>query len=422
VIDATGAPPRQAVSILIEAGRIARIAPALEPPSGATVIDAAGKFVIPGLWDMHGHLDPPERTARRMVGWGVTGVRDMYSGFAPAAIARWRTQPDVPRVAISGFLDGPLMLTGGPAPPGAAAVANAEEARTAVQVLASQGIEAIKVYNSLSRDTYFAIAEEARRIGMPFIGHVPEAVSPAEAAQAGQLSQEHLLNVLLACSTREEELRAERVALLTDPGVSPAERARLLGFPKPEGLFETYSQEKAAKLFETFVDYGVWQTPTLVLLKHFAEDTDAVRKLPFMQDLDAQQIAAFQARVRALLERHQRLVGDMHRAGVKFLAGTDANASTPVPTGLGIHQELELLVESGFTPLEALQTATYNAGFYFGILSLMGTVEEGKIADLLLLDADPLADIRNTRQIHAVIMRGVYFGRETLTAWRETPN
>jgi hypothetical protein len=404
---------------LIEGGRIRRIAAAIEPPDGARVVDLSGKFLIPGLWDMHTHLSPFERTTRRLVAWGVTGARDMYSGYEPSAVMALRARPDAPRTVLSGLLDGPLLLTGGPLPPGAAAAGTAEEARTAVQILATKGIEAIKVYNSLPREAYFAAADEARRIGMPLIGHVPEAVSPAEAARAGQLSQEHLINILLACSTREDELRAERIALLSDTSVSPSERARLLGFPKAEGLFDTYDPEKAARLFQTFVDYGAWQTPTLVLLKYFAEGGEAVRSLSYMRDLSASQLAAFQERVRALLVRHQQLVGDMHKAGVRFLAGTDMNVTTPVPPGISLHQELELLVQSGLTPMEALQTATYNAAFYVGLLSLLGTLEEGKAADVVVLDANPLDDIRNTRRIHSVVMRGSYYTREVLDRFLE---
>jgi len=111
-------------------------------------------------------------------------------------------------------------------------------------------------------------------------------------------------------------------------------------------------------------------------------------------------------RIRALLDRYRKLVGDMHRAGVQFLAGTDASSFTAVVPGAGLHDELALLVDSGFTPMEALQTATRNPAVYFGKLAEWGTVEVGKSADLVLLDADPLKDIRNTRKIRAVMLRG----------------
>jgi imidazolonepropionase-like amidohydrolase len=312
------------------------------------------------------------------------------------------------------LIDGSLR---GPAP-GSYAVSNAEEAKAAFDLLASSGADFIKVYSSLSRESYLAIADEARRLGVPFAGHVPEAVSPAEAARAGQLSQEHLLNLLLAASTEEGSLREARLRDMADPNLTASERARRLGFPEPEGLFDTYDEDKAEALFETFVDYGIWQTPTLTLLQHFAAGGEPVMRLPFMQDLAGPEKEAeraeFFGRVSRLLERHKQLVGDMHRAGVQFLAGTDSSPATPVPLGTGLHDELELLVESGLTPMEALQTATRNPAFYFGILTLLGTVETGKVADLVILNANPLEDIRNTRQIDAVVMRGVHFARPAL--------
>jgi hypothetical protein len=209
---------------------------------------------------------------------------------------------------------------------------------------------------------------------------------------------------------------------------------RLRACPLPEGLFDSYSEEKAADLFRKFVRNGTWQTPTLVLLAGFAraQDDDFVhdprrRYLPpswldawdpqkafFLKDLSSADWDALNRRIRALLARHQKLVGDMHRAGIEFLAGTDANGTNPVLPGFGLHDELALLVESGLTPLEALQSATRNPARYFGKSAEMGTVEAGKAADLVLLDADPLLDIRNTQKIRAVVMRGRYYSRQDL--------
>lgn len=419
VIDGTGADPIPGVSVLMDAGRIVEIAPDLAPPADAVVVEGEGRFAIPGLWDMHAHLTDFQRNAHQMLVYGVTGVREMYTGFAPSALAPLRARRDFPRLALAAFFDGPLFGANGAVPPAAYSVTTDEEARTAVKLALIERADFLKVYNNLPREAYFAIADEARKRGVLFAGHVPEAVSPKEAAAAGQISQEHLINILLASSTNEEELRAQRLAVMNDPQLSSAARARELGFPNPGGLFETYDEAKAADLFSTFVDYGVWQTPTLVLLKHFAEGGDQIRSLPVVADLDDEGFAAFQQRAARLLERHQQLVGDMHRAGVSFLAGTDASANTPVPYGLGVHEELELLVEAGMTEMEALQTATRNPAFYFGLLTLSGTLEPGKIADIVLLNANPLEDIRNTRQVEGVVMRGSYFPPETLEILRE---
>ncbi|MEO5926056.1 MAG: amidohydrolase family protein [Bryobacteraceae bacterium] len=401
VIDATGGPAIPNVSVVLRGGLIDRIESGITPPEGATVIDATGKFMIPGLWDMHVHLTDLGPDFRTLLKYGITGVRDMYSGFAPDVYSPWRTRPETPRIVAAGMIDAPVR----PPSPGAIAVQTEEEARYAVRLLAANRAEFIKVYSSLSREAYFGLADEARRIGIAFAGHVPESVPPAEAAEAGQLSQEHLINILLSCSSREDELRAERVKLLTDATLSVMDRARRFGWPQEAGLFDTYDPQKAARLFETFVDHGVWQVPTLVVSKYHAES----KGLMMMEGLRDETYPAFHAHVRNVWMRYQQLVSDMHTAGVQFLAGSDAGPATGVPLGISLHEELELFVRSGLTPMQALQTATRNPAFYFGILTLMGTVEEGKSADLVILDANPLEDIRNTRKIWAVVMRGKFF-------------
>jgi cytosine/adenosine deaminase-related metal-dependent hydrolase len=434
VIDMTGTPPGKDLTVVVANGRIQSIAKKIRAPGGALVVEAKGKFLIPGLWDMHMHLGPPEIFFPLLVANGVTAVRDMFSGLPLNTIRTWRAQPDAPRIVAAGFIDGPPMLLNGIPPPGAFAVANPDQARFAVHAIAQSGFDFVKVYSSVPRQAYFALAEEARAVGIPFAGHVPEEVSPAEASDAGQRSEEHLLNILLACSTREEELRAERIRTMLDPKMSGEERMRTLAFPPAEGLFDSYSEEKAASLFRTFVKNGTWQTPTLAVLAGFARmgDEEFVhdprrsyllpawneawdpRKTFFLRDLPPKGWDELKTHIRALLERHEKLVGDMHRAGVEFLAGTDTNGYNPVFPGFGLHDELALLVDSGLSPLEALQCATLNPARYFGLDREMGTVEPGKAADLVLLNADPLRDIHNTQKIEAVVKRGRYYSRRDL--------
>jgi Amidohydrolase family len=440
VIDVTGGARRTNVDVAIENGRIAAIKKGVHIRRGATVIEAKGKFLIPGLWDMHIHLGPPEIFFPLLVANGITGVREMYSGIPIQTIRGWRARADVPRIFAPGFIDGPPMLSNGAPPPGAIAVATPNDARFAVRALAQSGVDFIKVYNSIPREAYFALAAEARAIGIPFAGHVPEGVSPLEASEAGQRSQEHFINILLACSTEETELRAARVGAMLDDHLSGEARMRLLAFPDPAGLFDSYSEEKAANLFRAFVRNGTWQTPTLALLDGFARarDEDFVhdprrkyltkqwsdawdpRNTFFLRDLTPEAYATLNTQIRALLERYKKLAGDMHRAGVEFLAGTDANGWNPVYPGFGLHDELALLVASGLTPLEALQAATIHPARYFGIERETGSIETGKAADLVLLDADPLADIRNTAKIAAVVMRGRLYTRADLDAMLES--
>jgi imidazolonepropionase-like amidohydrolase len=303
-----------------------------------------------------------------------------------------------------------------------------------VRALASSGVDFLKVYNSIPRDAYFAIADEARLAGIPFAGHVPEAVSNGEASDAGQLSEEHLINMMLDCSTDAEALRAARIATMISDKITGEARLRALAWPDPEGLLDTYSEEKAARLFAKFVTNGTWQTPTLVVLAGFARAHDDSfthdprrRFLPrqwtdswdpratiYLRDLSPEDYEALLLRIQALLARYKKLVGDMRKAGVEFLVGTDASGWNPVLPGFGLHEELALLVESGLTPMEALQSATRNPARYLNKLAEMGTVEVKKAADLVLLNADPLVDIHNTQKIEAVIMRGRYYSRKEL--------
>jgi hypothetical protein len=436
VIDATGADPRPGMSVGIDQGRITAIKKKIRAPKGAEIVDGGGKFLIPGLWDMHVHIGAPEIFFPLLVANGITGVREMFTGIPIQTIREWRMRAGVPRIIAAGFLDGPMMLNNGTPPPGAFAVANPAEARFAVRALAETGVDFLKVYNSIPRDAYFAIAEEARAIGIPFAGHVPEAVSTGEASDAGQLSEEHLINVMLDCSTNADALRAARIAIMTSDKITGEARLRALAWPDPDGLFDTYSEEKAAQLFAKFAKNGTWHTPTLVVLQGFAHARDENFThdphrvfLPkqwtdswdpqvtfYLRDLSPEDYDALHLRIGALLDRYKKLVGDMRKAGVEFLAGTDASGWNPVIPGFGLHDELALLVEAGLTPMEALQSATRNAARYLNKLDEMGTVEVKKAADLVLLNADPLEDIRNTQKIEGVVMRGRYYSRKNLNA------
>jgi hypothetical protein len=384
------------------------------------------------------HITAPEIAFPLLVANGITGVREMYSGIALAAVRQWKLRPDAPRLFAPGFVDGPLMGGGG-SWPDAVAVANAEQARLAVRLLQADGADFLKVYSSVPREAFLALAEEARAVGIPIAGHVPEEVSPLEASEAGMRSEEHLNNILLTASTRELQLRAERVATMYDPQITGEQRLRLLAWPLLSGLVDTYDETKAAALFETFRKNGTWQTPTLAILAGFAHELDDEfvndphrRFLPktwtsnwdphaivYLRDLSPAEYEVLHQRMRMLLTRYMKLVSDMHRAGVELLAGTDTNPFNPVLPGWGLHEELALLQDSGLTPIEALQTATRNPARYFGILSETGTIEEGKSADLVLVDADPLEDIHNTQKIGGVVLRGHYYSRHDLDAMLE---
>ena len=419
VIDANDAEAAADQTVMIQGNRITALGKTGEVsvPDGATIVDATGKFLIPGLCDMHVHTLHEGR--RKLffplfIANGVTTVRDMgspYSELEP--VKKLRKQVD------SSELLGPRILAAGPIVDGphpmfpelSIAVSNDIEARQAVEDLQRAGADFIKVYSRLPRAAYFAIADEARLRNIPFAGHVPESVSALQASDAGQRSIEHLSGVRLACSTSETELRQELIEARAKPDASLLYRALRRVYAMSR---ETYNAEKADALFSRFVANDTWQVPTLVVARFVAQNSknpkqgrvalqnkQVLRQNPRPMELTEDEFES----VSTTSQNAFDLVVAMKRAGVRFMAGTDAPNPFVVP-GRSLHDELVLLVQAGFTPLEALQCATRNPAEYFGKLDTLGTVEKGKIADLVLLDADPLEDIGNTRKIWAVILNG----------------
>ncbi|MGH9555701.1 MAG: amidohydrolase family protein, partial [Terriglobales bacterium] len=369
--------------------------------------------------------------------YGVVGVRDMGGDWARLAELR--------KELAVGTLQGAALLAAGPfvdgpqeANPTVIPVTNAEQARAAVRKLKAEGVDFIKVQAGLSREAFLAVADEARKLGMVFAGHVPEALNAVEVSDAGQKSIEHVspalpgdAGILLACSSREEELRRELKALReleANPNASAGEyRARTRKLQAD--LLDSYDAEKAAAVMTRLARNQTWVVPTLVWSQSFRplskEDTGA--SLPMNQlpaKLRQRWLAGRQRYLDAVapetLALNQRVarksvefVGALQRAGVPLLAGTDSTDAFVV-AGFSLHQELELLVAAGLTPLLALQTATLHPARFLGQASARGSVDKGRAADLVLLDANPLEDIRNTRRISAVVIGGKYIPRNDL--------
>ena len=430
IINTAGGPNQTGMTVFITGDRITDIIKTgkVRPPKGAQVIDAAGKFVIPGLWDMHVHWYDA-RYLRLFIANGVTGVRQMW-GF-PMHHA-WREE------IAKGSLLGPRQVIAstpidGPKPfyPGVISVGNENEARQAVRKVRESGADFIEVDGRLSREAYFAIADESRKLGIPFAGGVPYSIRAAEASEAGQKSLEYLRGIWLACSTQEEELMKESEYNLE--GFSyrqPRTRSQLDADRKlQDRIFETYNAEKAAALFALFVKNGTWQCPTLTMERgmSYLDDRNFTndRRLKYLpknikerwdpknNSFVSSNTAEDWAMRKKVFAKKLELVKSMRRAGVKFIAGTDLANPYCFP-GLSLHDELGLLVKAGLTPMEALQAATYNAAEFLGMKDSLGTVEAGKIADLVLLDADPLVDIANTRKIAAVVVGGKYLAKSSL--------
>ena len=420
VIDVTGGPPRTDATVVVRGNRIVSVgaADSLQMPADAQVVVGRGKFLIPGLWDMHVHAAWPniaDAVGELFVANGVTGVRDMWGD--PGLIRDWRSRVADhdgrrPRIVASGNLvDGP-----DPVWPNSIRVGNAEEARKVVRSQQREGADFIKVYSHLPRDAYFAIADEAKRLGIPFAGHVTIAITAAEASDAGQRSIEHLTGVALGCSSVEPELMREVERTIASRGWAAAS---VLERGAGALIDSTYDAARCRSLAERFVRNETWQVPTLTVRYNMTHlDDPALESDPRLRfvphfvrqrwydrvetiDRGTARAAAQQAQYR----REVAIVGQLFRAGVPILAGTDELNPYCLP-GFSLHDELARLVDAGLTPLGALQAATLNPARFLHATDSLGTVSAGKVADLVLLDADPLADIRNVSRIAAVVING----------------
>ncbi len=419
VIDVTGAPAMAHRTVIVRDNKIEEVAGPREGAAkqGGTHIDGTGKFLIPGLWDMHVHMvfgdwfpRGKEVTLPLFVANGITGVRDM--GGELEVLQQWRREISAgtlvgPRIVMSGpMLDGPQ-----PRFPSSIAIKTPEDGRRAVDDLKHRGADFIKLQSLIPRDAVFAIADEAKKQGITFVGHVPDAVRALEASNAGQKSFEHLIGIF--------------------EGSSPLEDEFIKGAKTESKFLSTYDPKRAAALFAVLAKKHTWQCPTLVWERggnlidetDFAHDTRA-KYVPaywkdvtwkrftdeVMHDFNTDDLATRKRFVAKELE----VVNEMHRAGIPFLAGTDTPPGVYVFPGFSLHEELQRFVAAGFTPMEALQTATVNPAKFLEMEDRLGTIEKGKLADLLLLDANPVDDIRNTQKIAGVIVNGRYLSRADL--------
>jgi Amidohydrolase family len=289
-----------------------------------------------------------------------------------------------------------------------------------VRTLKRSGYDFIKVYQFLPRETYLAIAEEAKKQKIDFAGHVPFALTAGEASDAGQKTFEHIFGVTIACSTQESSLR---------PSLADAAARVSDSFPDHMALFvrneteplASYSDQKAGELFKRLARNGTYAVPTLVLHRSLGigpapqpRNDERLKYMPAnIRQLFTWELGFFTSPYQPVYERLLAVTGALHRAGVKILAGTDTYNSYVYP-GFSLHDELKLFVEAGMTPLEALQTATLNPARSLNRSGSLGTVEKGKLADLVLLDANPLEKIGNTRRIAGVVVNGKYLKKESL--------
>lgn len=416
-------------TVVVTGNRISAVGPSsqAEVPATARRIDGRNKFLIPGLWDMHVHAATPwfgDFFMPLLVAHGVTGVRDMFT--SAAAVAEWR------RRVASGEWPGPRVggygqLVDGQPPiwPGSVVAKTPEDGIRIVDSMKAAGADFVKVYSRLLPETFAAIATRAKAIGIPFAGHVPSLVRPAEAARAGIRTVEHLQQALQGCSSREEELLARYGAAARSPGgwdsASAVSRRQIPLY------LASHDPERCRALGREFARAPTWMVPTFTVLRSISRLDDTTlatdERLQYVpgflksgwnpkNDFRFRMITpAGWAVRRQVYARQLEIARLLRESGVRFLAGTDL-ANPYIFAGSSLHDELGLFVSVGFSPLEALQAATIEPARFLGVTDSLGTIAAGQVADLVLLDADPLANIENVRRVAVVVANGRVFDEE----------
>jgi imidazolonepropionase-like amidohydrolase len=403
VIDMNSSKPKTDYTVIVQDEKISIVGKTgkIKIPSGIKIIDATGKYLIPGLWDMHIHCFNYENGKSNLPGliaFGITGVRDM--GTPLSDILRLRKETSEGKILSPRmYITGPLLetsLTGELANNKLLMSAGTkQEVEQAISVLKNAKVDFIKIDNSIPREAYFLIASETKKQNISFIGHLPYTISALEASIAHQKSIEHLGGggadgILCSCSYKETQLN-DSISKWTK---NPFELDNIVFYKSSftKLILDTYDTTKAKKLFYLFVKNKTWQTPTLVVL-----DSTWKWNSDRLNEIDKQ----YGIKIR---QKQFELVKMMQQIGVGLLAGTDLPIDNPK-----LLDELEKLVLSGLTPYQALQTATINPAKFLNIENISGTIENGKFADLVLLDANPLENISNIRKIKAVVVNGKLF-------------
>ena len=396
-----------------------------------SVIFLTGKYVLPGLWDMHTHVWMAESFFPLFLANGVTGFRDMFGSvqqlrtWRKAIAAGNKSYPDF-------YFSGPIVDGPKPIWPGSVAVSNTYQAKAAVDSIKNiLKTDFVKVYSLLPRASYFAIAEECKKLKIDFVGHVPNLVTALEAANAGQKCLEHLTGVLEVASDSSDKyykvLRAQDAGTVkADLGTDTSLLNRI---ERRKMLVRTFNEEKLKSIAKELAAKHTWICPTLIVNYNIANLDDTLLATDsrmkyisnFMKNFwNPKQDFRFRSATKEFFEvgrmefeKKMQSIPILHAAGVKLLAGTD----TPNPycfPGFSLHDELEWFVKAGLSPADALRTATINPAIYFSQEKNFGTVDIGKIASLVILDKIPLEDIHNTTSVQMVILRGAIMDRKKL--------
>lgn len=434
VIDAVNG-VRESRTVLIDNGRIVGVNDATAPVNATTTVDGSGRFLIPGLWDFHVHLTYDARLTAAMPGLflnhGITSIRDTGGELelVTAAVQALRADTALaPRVFFAGpLMDGEFVVYDGDGrPPLGIANPDTAAARANIARLAEAGVDFVKIYEMVSPEVFEVLVEEARARGLPIDAHVPLAMRARDVGPRVQ-SLEHLRNIEMDCAVRPEALLAERQRRMRNT-------EKISGFALRSSLHQlqrlsavaAFNDVECAKVFAAM--QATIQVPTLRLNAMGLQPPfgrgdwqEVLGKLPAEVAEEWGRAGAQAGQGSPILrdntygEFSLRLVQLMHDAGVPIGAGTDTPIGFAAP-GYSLHSELEILVRAGLPPLEALRAATLRPAEFFGRAAEMGTIAPGMLADLVLLSADPLADITNTRRIEAVVTKGRLLDREALAA------
>ena len=408
-------------SIIIKEGMIESIVKtsSVEIEEDIQIIDAKDKYVIPGLWDMHTHVlnqNEIDVFYPLNIAHGVLGMRNM-GGLYPSGFEKGASRHKyIPRIIAAG------PWIGGPTPEG-------EDPAAIVDTVVARGGDLIKIL-SVPEDRLKAIAARAKELGTHLAGHTPNDISVGKASDIGLRTLEHYLGVYVSVSEKEEALRAQHLDYLESEQTLNA-----LAFPPLEERIATWNDEKAMKLIEKLVSNNTWITPTHINWQVYARfgstaywEDKRLNLLPskwldswkntdqhmIFKNIPKEELTEYSNHINQWYEAYVRFTEFFHTHGVKFLAGTDAaNWNLQVP-GATLHDELAIFVEAGLSPLEALQTATSNVADYLQLEGYDGTVSAGQKADFILLDANPLEDIRNTTKISAVVLDGSHIDQDEI--------
>lgn len=448
VIDLVSGQPKPNMTVMLVGNRISSVSKSRQIPKDAQVVDATGKFMIPGLWDMHSHsLDRWAWSSPLNIANGVTGVRDPGAIMPAAEITKLRDDVELGKLFGPRFVASGRQFDGSPKSRATYIETNtADEIRNEVKKRKEIGMDFIKIYTRLSRDVFFAAAAETKRSGIPLDGHVPLSLTAVEASDAGMRSIEHSYRHRMACATAENEIREILLKQFNLGNDDPRaywlneDKAFLLGV-------NTYSSAKCVELGKTFARNGTWFVPTLVEMQtrfrnEYWEGPEFLERFkdPRLRFVPKAKQQIWSENIQwdvgfvsghmvygnrgedAILSERRRefanrikMPADLHRGGAKILAGTDADSNFAfLFFGFSLHDELELLVKGGLSTLDALRAATLNPAIFLKREKELGLVEAGKLADLVLLDANPLDDIKNTKKVNAVIANGKYLPKPEL--------